>query len=221
MTVPTPLEALEVIKVPLGRHSSESSEHYTPSLLCEMARSVMGVIDLDPASCEEANRTVKARAFFSRAENGFTRAWNGRVFINPPGGLSDDEERLVKPKCRMTGSCGLPVPHEHRGVQASQKKWWFKLAREYAAGRVAEAIFVCFSIELLQNTQVDTPPGLSIPLDYAIGYPARRIPYVKPGGGVGDQPPHASCIIYLPGSHGNSDRFRGVFSKLGRVVVPS
>jgi hypothetical protein len=181
----------------------------------------MGVIDLDPASCEEANCTVKAQTFFSRKENGFTRAWYGRVFLNPPGGLSDEQERPVKPKCRLTGSCGLPLPHEHRGVEASQKKWWFKLAREYAAGRVTEAIFVCFSVELLQNTQVDTPAGLSIPLDHPICYPARRIAYSKPGGGVGDQPPHASCLIYLPGTKRNLDRFREKFSKLGRVVVPS
>ncbi len=203
-----------------SRHSSESPEHYTPGDIVERARFALGGIDLDPASCAEAQSWIKAGAYYSseNGEDGWMKPWVGRVFLNPPGGMSDDQQRPVRPKCRETGSCGLPPGHTHSDVEASQKKWWFKLAFEYAAGRTTAAVFVCFSVELLQNTQVDTPPGLSIPLDHMICFPSRRIAYVRPGGGVGAQPPHASCVVGL-GNEAFRARFREAFASLGRVVA--
>lgn len=199
-----------------SRHSSESEEHYTPPTIVEAARLALGGFDLDPASCDEANMWIKSPRIFTQEDDGFTRPWWGRVFLNPPGGLSDDQQRRVKGKCRETGSCGLPIGHTHSGVEASQKKWWFKLSREFAAGRVKSAIFVCFSVELLQNAQVKTPVGLTTPLDHSLCFPARRVAYVKPGGEVGVQPPHASCIVYM-GT--DQERFADAFRPIGRVLV--
>lgn len=202
--------------VTAARHSSETGEHYTPREVVEAARATLGAIDLDPASCAEANATIRAAKIFTREDNGFTRPWHGRVFLNPPGGLQDDQQRPVKAKCRETGSCGLPLPHTHEGIVSAQKAWWFKLAYQWNAGNLAAAIFVCFSIELLQSTQAgNTYPGLPIPLDFPICFPARRLQYVKPGGGVGTAPPHASCIVYLGREE---SRFREAFAPLGRVI---
>ena len=43
-----------------------------------------GEISLDPASCAEAQKRVKAKAFFDEYSDGLAREWHGRVFLNPP-----------------------------------------------------------------------------------------------------------------------------------------
>src|SRR5207247_5573395 len=67
-------------------HQSGSDEWYTPSDIIECARRVLGEIDLDPASCPRANRTVKAAHYYSRQQNGLNLPWFGRVWMNPPYG---------------------------------------------------------------------------------------------------------------------------------------
>src|SRR6202035_1782424 len=64
----------------------KSNEWYTPSKYIEAARRVMGSIDLDPASCELANRTVQATRYYSEQDNGLLHSWHGNVWLNPPFG---------------------------------------------------------------------------------------------------------------------------------------
>ena len=59
-------------------------EWYTPASLVSAARSVMGNIDLDPASCEAAQATVHASTWWSKEEDGLAQEWSGRVWLNPP-----------------------------------------------------------------------------------------------------------------------------------------
>ena len=61
-------------------------ERYSPPWLADAARKVMGAIDVDPASCERANKTIKATKFFSEKTNGLRQQWRGRIFLNPPFG---------------------------------------------------------------------------------------------------------------------------------------
>ena len=71
-----------------GTEGTGEFERYTPSKYIAAAREVLGEIDLDPASCEQAQRIVKARRFLSMTirDNALyrSRPWHGRVWLNPP-----------------------------------------------------------------------------------------------------------------------------------------
>ena len=60
------------------------NEWYTPPDYVEAARRVLGCIDLDPASSEKAQKTIRATRFFSAEDDGLTQDWGGRVWLNPP-----------------------------------------------------------------------------------------------------------------------------------------
>jgi len=64
--------------------NSGTQEWFTPREYIEAARAVMGSIDVDPASCEAANATVKATEFFTKEKDGLAAKWHGNVWLNPP-----------------------------------------------------------------------------------------------------------------------------------------
>ena len=64
--------------------SSNSDGWYTPTYIVEMARRVLGAIDLDVASCEAAQSVVQAARWYGKADNGLVQPWYGRVWCNPP-----------------------------------------------------------------------------------------------------------------------------------------
>lgn len=94
---------------------SGNTEHYTPPHIIEAARKAMGGIDLDPASCATANAVVKARKFYTVADDGLAQPWNGRIWLN--------------------------WPYSRKGNPA----WVSKLMREYKEGRVQQACCICYA----------------------------------------------------------------------------
>lgn len=62
----------------------DSDDWYTPPGYIEAARSVMGGIDLDPASSELAQSIVKADSYFTKTINSLHQPWHGRIWLNPP-----------------------------------------------------------------------------------------------------------------------------------------
>lgn len=67
-----------------GRKANPNIERYTPEWIIDIVHSVMGGVDLDPASCAEANATVRATRFFDAESDGLAQPWSGRVWLNPP-----------------------------------------------------------------------------------------------------------------------------------------
>lgn len=67
--------------------STGNNERYTPDDVVALAVKVLGAIDLDPASCEEANQTVGARRIYTLETNGLAHDWRAEnVYLNPPYG---------------------------------------------------------------------------------------------------------------------------------------
>lgn len=84
---------------------SESNEWWTPPEYIEAARRVLGGFDLDPASCAAANETVKAEKIYTAKEDGLTKEWIGKVWLNPPyGGLQADFTRKLLESEKVTAA---------------------------------------------------------------------------------------------------------------------
>jgi ParB family chromosome partitioning protein len=98
-------------------HSSASCEWYTPAKYVEAVRAALVSIELDPASCAEANKTVQAQRYFTAEQDGICLEWNANtVFLNPPYG--------------------------RRNGKSNQDLWIGKLLREFNNGRTREAILL-------------------------------------------------------------------------------
>jgi len=122
ITIPKAKEELKARKagpsqaVAITVFSSESVEYYTPLQYVEAARQVMGSIDLDPASCEAAQKVIGAPRYYTKEMDGLKQKWEGRVWLNPPYGKI--------------------------GNASSQGYWGQRLLEEYRDGNVSEAILL-------------------------------------------------------------------------------
>lgn len=99
-------------KKPHVMNNSGDQEWYTPPAYIEAARATMGTIDLDPATTEQANQSVRAATIFTAQDNGLSHEWGGAVWLNPPyaNSLIDQfADHLVKEYQRgsVTQACVL------------------------------------------------------------------------------------------------------------------
>jgi hypothetical protein len=180
-----------------ARHSMDSPEWYTPSPFVEAAREVMGEIELDPASHEQANATVKAETFYTAESNGLVQPWYGRVFVNPPGGLVlQFWNRLI-----------LHYAHEGSVTEAVWIGYSLEQLQTLQASQVTPLDFtICVPnrrIAFVEN-------GAKQAERFAKLTAAGKKPNPK------SSPSHANYITYI-GYH--KSRFADVFAKFGQVVI--
>lgn len=183
------------------RHSSAKENWGTPSWIVEASRKVLSGIDLDPASSAKANKIIQAEHYYTKAKNGLSRPWGyaaedltiiRSVFLNPPGGKTDDGKSKVK-------------------------LWWQKMMAEHEQPYFRHGLFLSFSIEACQVTQINSEYSL---LDFPTCFFKRRVDYIDPATGKpvkGNT--HSSCITYVPGVADESFRFYQVFRDYGICTV--
>jgi len=75
------LEARDDVRGTLG---SGMNEWQTPEKYMPLVREVLGGIDLDPASSDDAQRIVQATRYYTRKDDGLKQEWLGRIWLNPP-----------------------------------------------------------------------------------------------------------------------------------------
>lgn len=149
-------------------HSSETVEWYTPEWLVEKARSILGEIDLDPCSCEDAQKIIKAKIWYNEAQDGLTQKWSGRVFMNPPGGW-------VSPEIAKKW-----------GSRSSAQCWYNKHFSEFESGSVTAGIVLCFNLDTLRAIQPKLPICIlskRVKFDRIID--GKRVPGNSPAHGTG------------------------------------
>lgn len=209
-------------KIPNAQHSAAKVEHGSPPDVIEAARKVMGGIDLDPASSKLFNTVVKAKCIFTEKSDGLKQQWHGRVFLNPPGCPIVSCAGRFECKKAARGE-----PHTHRGPSLAPL-FWKKLTEEWDARRVESAVYICFSLEQLQNFQ-----GMTVrPTDFPFCIPKSRLAFWQEVNGKlvsQTSPTHANAIIYLPPMHNRTwvgadekvGAFVDQFKLFGAVVVPN
>lgn len=182
----------------IAQHQSQSNEHYTPDYMVRTFRDIMGWIDLDPASCELANRTIQAERYFGIDDDGYNQEWSGfALFLNPPGG-------------RMPGKQG-----------SQQAMWMEKAIYHYDRGDIKTAWLIGFNQEIIARVptlakyphcHVLRPCFLS--WDEGEG---KLIPKTRPT--------HSTIIFWLPPKNWSDRRIAEVFTEackdLGQPIIPS
>ena len=192
--------------------SCQTAEHYTPAQYVEAARHVLGAIDLDPASCEQANRVVRASRYYTLVEDGLRQPWGGRVFVNPPG--------------------------DHRG-QLVRAFWRRACQHALCAGPGAVVLWLGYSLEqlrLLQHCRDIAGKSCPTPMDWPHVILAKRIAWTQ--GHTSHQlgfaalgfddtetsrsnsPTHGNYACLLGGTSAERNRFRQKFGQHGHYTAP-
>jgi len=150
-------------------NNSGENEWYTPPEFIAAARGTMGKIDLDPASCEFANCTVKATTIFTKDDDGLTKGWAGNVWLNPPyaqpliGQFAEQITAEVE-SGHVKQACVL--------VNNATETTWFQRMMEQATA-------VCFPAGRVRFLDKEGKPGAPLQGQVVLYFGKRRSAFVK------------------------------------------
>lgn len=129
---------------------SGTCEWYTPAEMIDAVRAVLGTIDLDPASIDEANEVVKALRYYTAADDGLLQPWAGKVYVNPP------YNHIAKFCTRLVDQyeAGNVTEAVVLVGNSTETRWFQKLAGACSA--------ICFPrgrIKFRHHGKLSSPPG--------------------------------------------------------------
>jgi ParB family chromosome partitioning protein len=131
-----------------------NDEWHTPSKFLEAARSVLGDIDVDPASNAIAQKAVRAAVYYTKNHTGLDKEWVGRVWLNPPYSTklitTFVDKLLAERACGNTTAALLLVNNE-------TEVGWFQKA-------LANATAICFPNKRIRFLQPNGKPREHGPL---------------------------------------------------------
>lgn len=175
-----------------GTMIRDSDAWYTPPQYIASARIVMGSIDLDPFSSDDANRIVQARYYFTASTSAFERPWRHaarkraypqglNVWMNPPYSVTL-----------------LPL-----ALEAFLTHW--------TAGDIAQAV-------VLVNNCTETQWFKAMrSKSTAVCFPTSRIAFLAPDGKQVSGNTRGQVFFYY-GSHEGAARFMTIFAQHGWTI---
>lgn len=159
---------MTVMSQPMSVLTSHASQDwYTPPDIIELVRSVLGVIDLDPASDALPQTWIKANRFYSKPQDGVFESWDAStVWLNPPYGKDS--------KCN----------------RSNQQLWSALMASKYEGGVFKQGI-------LLINSTHGYKWYEDLWTRYPVCLARERIRFIKPDGTQGGQAKRGQTFVYF------------------------
>lgn len=122
-------------RTPHRTRGTGATEWFTPPQYIEAARTVLGEIDLDPATHPKAQKRVKAGKVYTKADDGLRQEWRGRVWLNPPYGrieVAQFVDKLIEHYLRQEITAAILLTHNYTDTK------WFHSA-------IAASQLICFT----------------------------------------------------------------------------